>query len=411
MRKLSVLLALVIVVALAVPPLLACLWDYDTLAMERKRFPDALELITGKFLRHSEEFYRWRIEDRKKRIAADPDNVRLRDDLAVAYDKVGEHDLAIKTMQEQLAQYPDRYETLANLGTFYIHSGDFEKGVEFIGRAIEINSDAHFGREVYQKLLVEYVMKQGTEAPDSLPLNDVEANLEGERVGFGQFVLVAAGFPEEKDSGTPALPGAGRVELKKAIKGVLGMMRFGQHDSPVLLEALGDLLMALGFEQDAKRLASRAYLKASYETEGKSSNAYRWKAECALGNQSPTGASESMPLNHLETMFAVELKEAKSWATAVRADELAWIDAGVDVDAAFSRKYYDEPQIHEQAPPLPPEDVTYGFTHEGGLRSEWWASIAGIVAILILLGAALRYGYLKIIRPSLTSARGSSISR
>jgi hypothetical protein len=39
----------------------ACLWDVDTLRMERSRFPSVLELITGKFLRHSPEFYRWRI--------------------------------------------------------------------------------------------------------------------------------------------------------------------------------------------------------------------------------------------------------------------------------------------------------------------------------------------------------------
>ncbi|MGH6644977.1 MAG: hypothetical protein ACRED3_20010, partial [Bradyrhizobium sp.] len=50
---------------------LACLWDSDTLKQERSRFPTTLELITGKFLRHSPEFYKWRIEDRQARIAAD----------------------------------------------------------------------------------------------------------------------------------------------------------------------------------------------------------------------------------------------------------------------------------------------------------------------------------------------------
>ena len=28
----------------------ACMWDYDTLAMERQKFPETLELISGKFL-------------------------------------------------------------------------------------------------------------------------------------------------------------------------------------------------------------------------------------------------------------------------------------------------------------------------------------------------------------------------
>ena len=32
----------------------ACLWDRDTRAMERQRFPSVLEVITGKFLRHSD---------------------------------------------------------------------------------------------------------------------------------------------------------------------------------------------------------------------------------------------------------------------------------------------------------------------------------------------------------------------
>src|SRR5687768_12330427 len=46
----------------------ACLWDSDTIKMERSRFPGTLELITGKFLRHSPEFYEWRIRDRLKRL-------------------------------------------------------------------------------------------------------------------------------------------------------------------------------------------------------------------------------------------------------------------------------------------------------------------------------------------------------
>ena len=42
----------------------ACVWDSDTLEQERSRYPTALELITGKFLRHTREFYEWRIRDR-----------------------------------------------------------------------------------------------------------------------------------------------------------------------------------------------------------------------------------------------------------------------------------------------------------------------------------------------------------
>ena len=92
-------LALVAALVIA-PPAFGCTWDYDTLLQERSRFPDALELITGKFLRHSPEFYEWRIKDRLERLKGDPANFALLDDLGVAYDKIGRHDDAIETMEK-----------------------------------------------------------------------------------------------------------------------------------------------------------------------------------------------------------------------------------------------------------------------------------------------------------------------
>ncbi|WDQ19366.1 hypothetical protein [Rhodopirellula sp. P2] len=53
-------------------------------------------------------------------------------------------------------------------------------------------------------------------------------------VGFTPFVL---------DARKPAKDDV-LEEIQAAAKGVMGMMRFGNHDSPVLLEALGDLLLA-----------------------------------------------------------------------------------------------------------------------------------------------------------------------
>src|SRR5262245_34552496 len=66
-----------------------CLWDYDTLQMERLRFPGVLEIITGKFVRHSKAYYEWRITDRQKKLEASPYDPALIDDLAVAYAKLG----------------------------------------------------------------------------------------------------------------------------------------------------------------------------------------------------------------------------------------------------------------------------------------------------------------------------------
>ena len=97
-----------VLAGLLVPSVVAaCSWDYDTIKMERTRFPGTLELITGKFLRHSPEFYRWRIDDRLKRLESAPSDAALLDDLAVAYDKTGRHDEAIKTARRTEQLHPD----------------------------------------------------------------------------------------------------------------------------------------------------------------------------------------------------------------------------------------------------------------------------------------------------------------
>src|SRR4029079_4345557 len=162
---LAVLFALPAVVA-------ACLWDSDTLRMERQRFPQVLELITGKFLRHSNEYYEWRIQDRLKKLQADPNNLALLDDLGVSYIKTGQHDKAIETGLKTLALKPGRYESHATLGTYYFFAGQLEKSIEHIRKAIQINPDAHFGREVYQLRLFEYLLLKKSTATNSQPVSD-----------------------------------------------------------------------------------------------------------------------------------------------------------------------------------------------------------------------------------------------
>ena len=131
----------------------ACLWDLDTLQMERRRFPGTLEMITGKFVRHSPAYYEWRIQDRRKRMRSPAEDPAVADDLAVAYSKLGRHAEGIALLEQVLAAHPDRYETLANLGTIQMLAGNLKVGKEYIDRAIVINPNAHFGREKYQSLL------------------------------------------------------------------------------------------------------------------------------------------------------------------------------------------------------------------------------------------------------------------
>jgi tetratricopeptide (TPR) repeat protein len=323
LHSLRLVLASIILCLMTPTLLLACLWDYDTVQMERQRFPSTLELITGKFLRHTPEFYEWRIQDRLRKLHQEHDNLAYMDDLAVAYDKTAQHDKAIEVMLSARAKKPDRYETEANLGTFYIHAGQPEKGLPHIDAALRINPDAHFGREKYQKALVEYVLLRRKEGDSSLPLGSESKNFHTHLLPAGQGFRRLAGS-----------------EAQAALKGILGMLRFGHHDSPVLLEALGDILCSPVRPDHANLLAARAYLKASYEVKGaKACAGYR---ELAL---QVIHFHMGVTLKSVEEEFLGELSEAQEWYAQLRENELRWIRDGLDPEEMFARTYYREPEI------------------------------------------------------------------
>ena len=302
------------------------MWDYDTLAFERARFPNALELITGKFPRHSRAFYEWRSADREARLESEPENLALYDDLAVAYDKLGRHEEAVALMRRKDLLNPGLYETQANLGTFLIHGGKMTEGLVHIDKAIAINPDAHFGREVYQKLLVQYVISRSKDGAIALPLSDMTDRTRSS--SFADYVL--ENMSEKRDMS---------AEISDAVTGVLGMMRFGTHDSPILLEALGDLLSHWRPE-DGKRLAARAYLQAASKSDGDAAGLYRQYATRALSMQTvEPRVTMPLKLTVLEQTFAAELQDAASWYEKLEADEAKWIAEGGDVDAKFMAKY------------------------------------------------------------------------
>jgi len=341
---------LVILVVLFPAPLVACLWDSDTLEEERRQFPSVLELITGKFHRHSPAFYEWRIEDRKKRLEQEPENVALYDDLAVAYEKTGQTDLAIETILKKEELSPGQYETYANLGTFYIHAGRLEDGLKKIERAIKINPDAHFGREVYQKLLVEYVLSKKADGKLELPMFPDTTGYGA--YGFGAHVM------ESFRQGNRWTDDEFREEGEKATKGILGMMRFGNFDSPVLLETLSDLMMMGSDLSQAKQLAARALLQASYvSVVPEQKSAYRLKAKGVLSMQTHAeNTSSEVSLAEIEVQFLAELDEASAWYEDVSARESSWIADGLNPEIEFSQHYSKPPSQSERELPSPQVD-------------------------------------------------------
>lgn len=330
MKKIVVSMILVISTYLIA---FACLWDNDTIEMENKDFPTIEESIYGKFLRHSNEYYLWKIKDRETKIKESPQKVSLYDDLAVAYSKIGNNKKAIKLMLQKEQIKSGLYTTYANLGTFFIHEGQLRKGIRYIEKAIEINPNAHFGREVYQKYLAQYILKKQKNGKLQFPLSKEESYYSASpvrQIAKDNFYF----FLKEKIEETSNKV-FDKDELDLAIKGISGMIKFGNHNSPILHEALGDLLYANSSLEAPRHLTALAYLKAAKHAP-MGQKIYHKRVSNLFSPQQET--------DYLKMVFFLHKgeKETKVFLDSIRSDELEWIADEINVDSMFKITYYNK---------------------------------------------------------------------
>lgn len=110
----------------------ACLWDRDTMEQETKRFPEAVQVITGRFERNPPLFYEMRLKRVAAEIQRKPDDLALYDDAGVACDRLGRDDEALQWMAKKRVQLVKRdpiasnmkdhwYRYYADTGTFHVH--------------------------------------------------------------------------------------------------------------------------------------------------------------------------------------------------------------------------------------------------------------------------------------------------
>lgn len=313
----------------------ACLWDTDTIAMEKARFPGIADLISGNFPRHSKEFYEWRKTRCEAALASGDQAPVVYDDLAVSQHKLGDHLAAIATMQAKEKVHPGLYETCSNLGTFYIYTNDLDQAEKWIQQALDINKNAHFGREQYQLWLVQW-MKAGK--PGLGKETSIERGL-GFR-GFAAFIVEKTGGGRGLAAFIMEKTGVVRVSQEwkdgraDALRGISGMMRFADHDNPLLLEALGDVLAAGIDTENATLLAAQAYLLASRKSKMAAEKQRLWGLMQSVGGT----VDEYKPRDTMRTLDAA-VAEGARLAAKVRQDELGWIKAGKDVAAEFAAKY------------------------------------------------------------------------
>lgn len=173
---------LTFVVAAAATVAVACINDRDAIEMESKRFPGVMETAAGRFERNPPKYYEMRLERIEKQ--GGPKTLHEFDDKGAALGRLGRDAEAIQVMAEKAAKMRamgkeaskmDWYRYHANLGTFQAHKwfadgahadkmSDLKEGAKNIERSIELNPDAHFGREYVQLNIMRWVIdiKSGT---------------------------------------------------------------------------------------------------------------------------------------------------------------------------------------------------------------------------------------------------------
>lgn len=215
-------------------PAMACLWDRDTLAEEAARSDDAYLAITGRFPRNPPLYYQLRLERVEREIAESPSALHLYDDAAVACDRLNrpgdglvwlaKKKAAMDSLpkSKDLGDHPYRY--YANLGTLRAHKWLAEGGktedlksldsaILAIERALEINPEAHFGRERVQLAILQFLKAERSEDKEDIYISAI-GNLGGMTVSKnppkGLITLITLGNALTSPD-MMAMLGSGRV--------------------------------------------------------------------------------------------------------------------------------------------------------------------------------------------------------
>lgn len=258
-------------------PVSACLWDRDTLKEELAAgdgLDAILEAIVGRFERNPPRYYEMRLEriEREYPQASGVELLELCDDAGVASDRLGRCDEALEWMQRKAKLLEDNewgselrkqheYRFHANIGTFYIHRWlkggadleqreDVENARQNIEAALQINPDAHFGRERMQLKAIEWLADESA-IKEKIPLSEhlmaFESQyelepLDDEEAYMEVYKLYTAELEKHDE------------EIEKASLGLAGMVRMGAAwESP-------DIFFALATTLEHARLAPLSHL-------------------------------------------------------------------------------------------------------------------------------------------------------
>ena len=189
------------------------------------RFAMAHDVIHERYPKHGPAFYRERerkARERLKQIPPDSDEAfGLYDDIGVGLDRLGKPADAIPILRHKLELQQKRgltgrdlYTTYANLGTFIVHTNmpkaitgaaDAKaavcEGLELVRKSVGVHPEAHFGRELWQVKLGEFLIAATTDCRPLTNSDFVGDQLDIDAAGIQQLSLASSGYMESTDFG------------------------------------------------------------------------------------------------------------------------------------------------------------------------------------------------------------------
>ncbi|QEL14228.1 hypothetical protein [Limnoglobus roseus] len=361
------------------------------------RYAMVHDVIHERFPVRGPGYYRERDRQARERLKTLPPDSQeafdLADDLGVGLDKLGRPADGVPILREKFERQQkkgltgrDLYTTYANLGTVLIHAnlkaaltGDkaakeqAKEGLKFIRKSIEVNPEAHFGREEWQAHIAEYLLAC-TDTFDLLTKFDcvgdrldddarwsrsaVRMDFQWEHNTFKQdfspdgtlknrehrsdirdnirTVGVETGWPKSLTLLTLQKP----VPFDEPTLGIIGMWRQGGGANPYFAVTLGEIMLRVG----QRYIAWTAYERAS-----SLADKYGWKPEHATfllqhcrGRQREI--EQQLPANEvpkLRAQFEAELAHGQQFQHDYQEFEAKKIAAGADLhDEHFFDDFY-----------------------------------------------------------------------
>lgn len=344
----------------------ACGWDQDTVWVDATYMKDILAVMMGRFPRNPPLYYEMRLERTKKELAARPTNLAAYDDAAVASDRLGRPEEAIALLDKkkvQLDAIPDSdankkeqlYRYLSNQGTVYYHRwlkngasrsdlSDVQKARDLLAEALRVNPQAHFGREKYQVLAMDFILK-----PEKKPISVEIMNMDS---GEADVLKMVPTFIKNigKDGGKE--DEALNKKYPDAARGLAGLIALGSSWENV--DVFHNLALVLRLLNNKVALSAMASLRAAelvaqgkkslYATTGPTGglgfplSSYRFEPRNFSEVQSLFGPITKQQYkalkgkSNIEKEYHLLRQEAEAWNSARNTFMMAQLQAGKHPD-------------------------------------------------------------------------------